>query len=206
MATTVIIPARNEAATIGPLVATFDNHDETHGNIYVILDKETRDGTSELVWANGGCVIHTDKHGKGEVVAQGVSFVAEYAISISHRIILCDGDYTGLTRDHITKIIRDKEGMVIGVPDFPNIDVPEHVITAWPRVSGFRCLPWTMIPENAHGYLLETQLNQIAARDRMQVVPIMMPGLQSPFQWPLSPRRMAALQADKEWGLRNGVL
>ncbi len=205
MATTVIIPARNEEKTIGPIVKMFSQHLTTRGNVYVFIDADSADDTGIPVWENGGCAVRTDKYGKGQVVRAGVDMLAR-AKQLSSRIILCDGDYTGLTTDHITRILTPKRGMVVGVPDFPVIDVPEHVIMAWPQISGFRCLPVGLIPEDAHGYLLETQLNLLAIKRRMLITKIMMPGLISPFQWPLPPRRMRELQRDRDWGTRNGYL
>lgn len=206
MATTVIIPARNEEATIGPIVGQFTTFPGEEMHVYVGLDADTTDKTSEVTldW-EGVPIPYTNIRGKGQIIAATVDAL-EKAGLISHRIILCDGDYTGLTWDHIARIIKPVQGMTVGIPDWPDCEVPEHVTLAWPRVSGFRCLPWTMIPRNAHGYLLETQLNQQAARDKMPVREVFMPGLKSPFQWPLSPKRMAELVRDKEWGTRNGVL
>jgi hypothetical protein len=96
--------------------------------------------------------------------------------------------------------------MIIGVPDYPDIDVPAHVINAWHRVSGFRCLPWTMIPHDAHGYLLESQLNLIAVRRRLPILSLFMPGLKAPFTWPFTDRRLRELQRDQRWGKTHGIL
>src|SRR6266851_1614496 len=205
MATAVIIPARNEEKTIGAIVKTFNDHPETRGDIFVFEDADSTDNTGRLVWENGGCAVHVDKRGKGQVVKAGLDMLFKNS-DLSSRIMLCDGDYIGLTTDHITRILKPKRGMTIGVPDFPLIDVPEHVISAWPHISGFRCLPHGLIPDDAHGYMLETQINLMAIKRRMLVSKVMMPGLKSPFEWPLSPQRMRELQRDREWGTRNGLL
>lgn len=205
MATTVIIAARNEEKTIGKIIATFNKHPETQGNVYVGIDADTNDLTSKRVWANHGCAVHTDQRGKGQVVNATLSMVMQHA-HLSHRIILCDGDYTGLTIAHIDKLLTPKDGMTIGVPDWPTQDVPAQAIKAWPLVSGFRCLPYNVIPGNAHGYLLETQINKRVLATFMTIRHVFMNGLKSPFQWPLTQRRMAELERDREWGERNGVL
>jgi hypothetical protein len=207
LATTVIIPARNEEVAISNVVRAFRNHPETRNDVYVAIDKATTDSTPFQAREAGATPIHTHVHGKGQNVYQACLAVSVLPGSCSARIILCDGDYEGLTAEHIEKIlIKFKRGMVIGVPDWPDIDVPSHVTNAWPRASGFRCLPWLMIPADAHGYLLETQLNNRAITMRMPMPFVSMPGLKSPFQWPLTARRMAALQLDREWGTKNGVL
>ena len=207
MATTVIIPARNEQDTIGSIVRVFQAHPETKDNVYVGIDAMTTDRTRERVEdADGVAIPYATHHGKGEVVAWTVN-VLRVAGVITRRVILCDGDYTGLNSGHVDRILDDnRRGMTIGVPDWPEIDVPDHVTMAWPRVSGFRCLPHRLIPMDAHGYLLETQINIAVAKRFLPVRTVMMDGLKSPFQWPMSPRRMAALQADREWGSLHGIL
>lgn len=204
--TTVIIPARNEAKTIGAIVKVFNRIPETRGRIYVGIDGQTTDNTSEEVWANGGCALHTGQLGKGQVVRRVLTMLLDNRpTNLSDRIILCDGDYTGLRPYHIIKI-RSHEGMVIGVPDWPTDAVPQHVINSWPRVSGFRYLPHTLIPKDAHGYLLETQINLAAIKAGVPVRMIPMYGLKSPFQWPLTEKRMAEHQRDKKWGEKHGIL
>ena len=203
--TTVIIPVRNEVKTIGSIVRVFDRHPETHGQVFVAIDAHTHDGTTKEVWDNGGCAFWTGKHGKGEVVFAAVDMLRRSKL-ISDRIILCDGDYTGLRTYHVERIMS-RPGMVIGVPDWPVIDgLPNHVTEAWPRISGFRYLPQYLIPEDAHGYLLETQINLKAIANNVRVRMLPMFGLKSPFQWPMTEQRMAALEADRAWGKEHGVL
>lgn len=203
--TTVIIPARNEEKTIGAIVTAFNNHTETRGRVYVGLDADTTDDTGRVVWAQGGCAFHTNQRGKGQVVTSLIACLRANA-SLSNRIIICDGDYTGLTTDHIQDILNARMGMTIGIPDWPDISIPSHVTNAWPLVSGFRCLPWAMIPSDAHGYLLETQLNLTAIKQKIPIRHIFMEGLKSPFQWPLPIKRMEELKRDRKWGERNGIL
>jgi hypothetical protein len=206
MATTVIIPARNEEATIGPVVGAFTMHPGEEYNVYVAVDAATTDRTALVTLDWGGIPIpYTRIRGKGQLIAAAVRDIAAAGL-ISHRIILCDGDYTGLTFDHIEQITRWDAGMTLGVPDWPDCEVPNHVTTSWPQVTGFRCLPYLMVPADAHGYLLETQLNLAAIRDRMPIKQEFMIGLKAPFRWPLADQRMKELLRDREWGLAHGVL
>lgn len=207
MGTTVIIPCRNEETTIGDIVTVFQNHKETCGNVYVAIDSETTDATAVNTTIRGGNIVDTGVHGKGENVAAAIGMIDR----ISERIILCDGDYTGLKTRHIDRLIHPPKRvkpaeMVIGIPEYPQIAVPSYVIEAWPHVSGFRYLPWFWIPVNAHGYLLETQINKEMFAKNAPVQHVHMTKLIAPFQWPLSDRRMAALQADRLWGKRSGIL
>jgi hypothetical protein len=206
MATAVIIPARNEEKTIGAIVRAFQRHAETSGTVFVGVDGMTIDNTAGRARSMGGIVVDcTGVHGKGEVVAHVTGAMRLLGV-ITDRIILCDADYTGFTAKHVGAILAERAGMTIGVPDMPDLDeIPDHVVKAWPLVSGFRYLPQKLIPENAHGYLLETQLNQAAFRNMEMIRTIPMPGLKSPFRWPLSPRRMEALQQDRKWGQDHGI-
>lgn len=207
MATTVIIPVRNEEKTIGRIVRTFNRFPETKGNVYVGIDADTTDTTIDQITNNGGSFITTGTQGKGQVVSRALEIIQLYKAKISDRIILCDGDYTGLRPQHIYRLMsRTNRGMVIGIPDWPLCEVPAHVTMAWPRVSGFRYLPWKLIPADAHGYLLETQINLAAIKERVPIKLIPMFGLKSPFQWPLTEQRMTELLRDQEWGKENGIL
>lgn len=206
MATAVIIPARNEARTIGKIVAAFNKHPETTGLVLVGIDLDTTDDTSRSVIGAGGTPIPTIVAGKGQVVVQCLHVLRKLSSQISHRIILCDGDYRGFQPEHVERILRPQHGMTIGVPDYPETDIPPEVRKAWPHVSGFRCLPASLVPDTAHGYLLETQLNLVAARIGVRVRHVSMPGLKSPFQWPLSETRQRELERDREWGKKNGIL
>jgi hypothetical protein len=211
--TTVVIPARNEGKTIGAIVEQFSRHSATAGKVYVAMDADTDDNTAEQTWLHGGCPIFTDVHGKGEVIYKALQIIPPEVRT--GRLILCDGDYTGLTREHIDKMLYKhllsigvayESAMVIGVPDWPEGDIPDHVTNAWPRVSGFRSMMWRMVPANAHGYLLETQLNNKAVQEKIPVHTVFLKGLKSPFQWPLTERRMQALAMDQRWGRENGIL
>lgn len=207
VATTVIIPARNEERTIGEIVRVFQQHPQTKDRVFIGIDSDTNDKTAEVAKGYGGIPIRgINAKGKGQVVYQTLKIVYHLPGLLSGRIILCDADYTGLTTDHIDAILRPITGMVIGIPDWPDIDAPPHVFYAWPRVSGFRCIPFPMVPPEAHGYLLETQLNLIAERAKMVIKYVPMDGLKSPFQWPLAKKRMEELERDRDWGTRHGVL
>jgi hypothetical protein len=173
--------------------------------IYVAIDAATTDNTGKIVWDEGGCAFYTAAHGKGENVLAGLKTVAQNGY-ISPRIILCDGDYTGFTTEHIDRILRWPNGMTVGIPDWPDCEVPYHVTMSWPLVSGFRCLPHTLIPNDAHGYLLETQINLRAIKRRMPIHQVTLEGLKAPFTWPLSERRLAAMEADRAWGKEHGIL
>lgn len=206
MATSVIIPARNEETTIAKIVSVFQEHPVTTGRVFVGIDAATVDSTPYQARKAGAHLVRTLTRGKGQTVYGTLLEMSMIRSMLTERIILCDADYEGLTTDHVTRIVSKPRGMTIGVPDWPDIPVPERVTNAWPQVSGFRCLPWAMIPADAHGYLLETQLNIRAIKLRQPIHHVFMNGLKSPFQWPLPERRFNELRRDQEWGTKNGWL
>lgn len=207
MATPVIIPCRNEGSTIGEIVSQFKSHKEV-SDVIVGVDSVTTDDTVKEALKYGAWVYLTGVHGKSEVVNNALKHAREAKIIRSEmdRVILCDGDYTGLTHAHIDRMVNNKPGTVlIGVPDWPKIDVPEFVTKAWPHVSGFRNLPVYAIPHNSHGYLLETMINLFAIRSGMTIEHRFLDGLKSPFQWPMSERRFRAMVTDRQWGMEHGI-
>lgn len=211
MATTVIIPARNEEKTIGNIVAAFSSFPETYRHVYVAIDADTTDKTATETWYYNGVPLQTEARGKGQVVQaalrciRGAAAADPYTV-YSERIMLCDGDYTGLTTEHIAAMFTHQDGMTIGIPDWPADAVPEHVIKAWPRISGFRYLPVKLVPEDAHGYLLETQINLRAVKWKVKPYFKVLEGLRSPFTWPLPDQRMKELIRDRDWGRNHGIL
>jgi hypothetical protein len=199
----VIIPARNEESTIGAIVRTFNNHPQTSNSVYVIIDGATTDSTGKVAYDNGAHVTETMFRGKGQIVRRGLTLIRNRT---NPRFLLCDADYTGLSTAHIDKMLKIPSGVTIGVPDWPEVPVPYNVVRSWPQVSGFRYLPRALVPKDAHGYLLETQINIQAIKAYMPRYLVMLEGLKARFQWPLSDERMAELLRDKEWGERKGIL
>lgn len=198
----VIIPARNEEATIGPIVRTFVSHSEISG-VVVAIDAETTDNTAKEAERSGAHIVYSERTGKGEVVVDGLRGFKYHRVD---RLILCDGDYTGLTTQHIDFLIRINTGMTIGIPEWPDCPVPIDVLRAWPHVSGLRFVPRAIIPINAKGYLLETQMNLLAIKYYIPRYFAYMEGLKARFTWPLPKRRHEELLRDRRWGEMMGIL
>ncbi|MBC7132134.1 MAG: glycosyltransferase [Roseovarius sp.] len=67
----VIIPARNEAATIGAVVATM--RAMAHVAEVVVIDNASDDGTAEAARGAGAVVLHEARRGMGHAVRRGVA-------------------------------------------------------------------------------------------------------------------------------------
>lgn len=205
----VVIPARNEAATIGPIVALFATH-PLISRVIVSVDADTDDPTMEYAIDSGATdtITGTRNRGKGQCVTFGLWRVS------TPRVIFCDADLRGLTHEHITHLTHPTEGMIIGVPDFPR---PSELIAtgqprkwaarlhlAWPLVSGQRSVPTDLARSlNLHGYLMEAQLNQAVKGRNLPIDYCELHGLRSPFI--LSDTRMAEMDRDRQWAIDNHI-
>jgi glycosyltransferase involved in cell wall biosynthesis len=194
--TDVIIPARNEAKTIGPIVETLADNPNV-GQIIVCCDSCDDDTDMYALMHGAHHALISKWGGKGQAVMAGLDLVA------TDYVMFCDADYTGLTQEHIDAVLCHCPGMVVGIPDIPP-EYPEHRLWAWPWCSGIRAVPTVLtLPLILHGYLMETQLNLAAKHAQIGVRFAWLHGLKSP--WNMSEERIAAMQADYEWGKEHGV-
>lgn len=202
----VIIPARDEAASIANVLCAFLPVQERIGDLFVIVDDATADDTEErarlAVEATPWRVIRKPAvRGKG----QCVSFAMERVTSAL--TMFCDADWRGLSTEHITQLADAADGrtMVLGVPEYPR-DVPLHVTNAWQWVTGMRMVPtWAVNEMQFHGYLMEHQINQQARKCGLDVKAELLHGARSPFEYPLPLWRYFEGESDRQWGIDNGV-
>jgi glycosyltransferase involved in cell wall biosynthesis len=202
----VVIPARNEQETIGRIVSIFRTHPAI-GKIIVAVDSDTGDDTAVLAEAaigdmRNGWVLPGAGRGKGQCVRRGMEEVS------TDYVIFCDADLTGLTADHVSRLIleavMDTFTMTIGVPDVPS-NCPIERIWAWPWVSGERCVPTALIrPLFLHGYLMETQINQAAQAAGIGVHFEWLRNLKSSYY--MSERRIREMERDRHFGIEHGIL
>jgi glycosyltransferase involved in cell wall biosynthesis len=195
----VVIPARNEAATIGPIVASFRRHRRI-GRVIVALDMDTTDDTAGIAYAAGAVITGGIDSGKGQVVNHALLEVD------SQDVIFCDADYRNLSQWHISRICAYKNTHVqlIGAPDIPD-NYPPSKEWAWPWVSGFRRVPTILARSvDLHGYLMEVQLNDACRRYGIPTMMTRLIGLVSPYE--MTETRTSERDRDFAWGVKNGVL
>lgn len=209
MAVDVVIPARNEEATIGDVIRALDAHPDIH-RIIVVVDADTTDDTETRAYIAGAHNLcrNDGVRGKGQLVTHGLSHVE------TERVLFCDADIYGLTRNHISQLLTayTPDEMVIGVPDFPpleaiagNLAVTNTIIWAWPWVSGQRCmLTTTARSVELHGYLMEAQLNAANHLAGQPVRLTRLEGLVSPFN--MNDKRIAERDRDYRYGVQHGIL
>lgn len=94
----VIIPARNEAETIAPIVRAFQSVNEV-GLIIVAVDSTT-DDTIPILKDMNVAYIEGEWNGKGQAVKAALEHIE------SMRTVLCDADLTGFTFEHASILAR----------------------------------------------------------------------------------------------------
>lgn len=104
----ILIPTLNEAATIGQLIKDFRK--EGFSNILVI-DGNSRDGTGQIVEAEGAKVVMQTGKGKGQAMIQAFGLIN------SPYIVMVDGDGTYLAseaRSILKPVLEGRADHVIG--------------------------------------------------------------------------------------------
>jgi glycosyltransferase involved in cell wall biosynthesis len=200
----VIIPARNEEKTVGRILAAFMVHPGIR-NVNLVIDPDTTDATYQRARnligeksRNNVRIIHSNESGKGQCISQAMPFIR------ARKLILCDADLQEFTHRHVTQLLTGNVNeQLILVPRYPTNVLP--VITeSWPWVSGQRCVPASVARAvNFHGYLVEVQLNTAMGRIGIKTRFQFADDLISPFR--MTPERLAEMEQDRLWGMRNGV-
>lgn len=201
MRTDVVIPARNVETTISPILDTLRLCSAIN-NIIVCIDADSTDDTEKKAHKSRVKLLPSDLgiRGKGQLIRAGLKWVE------SDHVLFMDSDYIGFTNEHLRVMTTaPHRAILIGVPEFPYQDVPPQVISSWPWVSGIRLVPTPLVASlELHGYLMEVQINQEAARIGLGYRFRHLTGLTSPYR--MTPLRAQERERDRVWGLANGVL
>jgi glycosyltransferase involved in cell wall biosynthesis len=171
-----VIPARNEAETVGDVVATAAASplvDEI-----IVIDGQSDDGTAEAAAARGARVIVAEQDGKGEAMAAGV------AATEADIICFLDGDLTGLRPYHVDRLVRTvasgSAGMACGLFDRGPLQ-NRIFLHLMPILTGERALRRdlfeSLAPEDITGDRIEAALNSRAAELELPVAAFVCTGM-----------------------------
>ncbi|HEX2463216.1 MAG TPA: glycosyltransferase [Thermoanaerobaculia bacterium] len=167
MRVAAIIPAWNEAETIGPVIAAALSA-RTVGEV-IVVDNGSTDATAEVAASYGVRVIVEPIQGKGEAMRRGV------ASTDADTIVFLDADLYGLEPRHVdalaNRILSGRADMACGLCDRGSTrnTLGLHYL---PILSGQRALRRDLFealaPEEASGYRVEVALNSLVAQRKLR--------------------------------------
>jgi glycosyltransferase involved in cell wall biosynthesis len=174
--TAAIIPARNEANTVGGVVyAALDARlvDEV-----IVVDNGSTDGTGTVAASHGARVVEAPAPGKGEAMMAGV------AATGADVIVFLDADLVVLRPHHVDSLVElvrnGQADMACGLFDRGPVKNP-FFLAGLPVLTGQRALHRGLFeqlePKDIRGYRVEAALNMLVMGNDLVRVNRVLPGL-----------------------------
>jgi glycosyltransferase involved in cell wall biosynthesis len=162
-----IIPAWNEAETIGPVIAAARRASSV--DEVIVVDNDSSDHTADMAAAYGVRVLFEPIQGKGEAMTRGV------ASTTADVIVFLDADLLGLEPRHVDALVRKvlsgEADMACGLCDRGSTLNTLH-LHHLPILSGQRALDRRLFealePDEASGYKVEAALNSLVAQRKLR--------------------------------------
>ncbi|MGH9265954.1 MAG: glycosyltransferase, partial [Acidimicrobiales bacterium] len=162
----VVIPARNEAATVADVVSAARACRFVRE--VVVVDDASDDGTAGRAAAAGAKVVRREAGSGSKAHAMEVGVAA----SDAEAILFCDADCVGLTAAHLDGIcvpfVEGRAAMSVGFFDYGLLN---PLVLRFPPTSGERVVPrwvWDAVrPEKRSGYSIEIMINEVIAEGRL---------------------------------------
>lgn len=161
MTTTAVLPAYNEAKTVGDVVDAAEGANLV--DHVLVVDNGSTDDTGRVAKEHGAEVIFHPQGGKGEAMAAGVAATA------AGLLVFLDTDLTGLRPTHVDKLVA---AVTVGGADMSSGLVDRGSAKNWfilnllPRLNGQRALRRELFEslslEDIAGYRVEAALNSRA--------------------------------------------
>ena len=162
--TAAIIPAWNEAATVGAVVyAALDARlvDEV-----IVVDNASTDATAAEAAAHGARVVSEPVPGKGQAMRAGVAAAGDAEV-----VVFLDADLVGLRPDHVDTLVATvasgRAAMACGLFDRGPVANPIF-LASLPVLTGQRALRRELFDALAAadiaGYRVEAALNSLVAQ------------------------------------------
>ena len=166
----IIVPARDEAATIADVVEACKGC--AHTRDVIVVDDGSADGTGDIAEAAGVRVVRRPPHEGG---SKAHAMEAGIAATDADAFLFVDADCIGLTAAHLDDICRPfVEGRAVMSLGWFDYGVWNPVVNRFPPTTGERVIPrwvWDAIPpEKREGYTIEWMINEVIAEGRLPTV------------------------------------
>ena len=174
---TAVIPAWNEATTVGAVV--YAALDARLVDDVVVVDNASSDGTATVAAAHGARVVYEPVPGKGEAMRAGVTAAADADV-----IVFLDADLVGLQPHHVDRLVAPvldgDADMACGLFDRGPLANPVF-LRRLPVLTGQRAVRrWLfdqLDADDVRGYRVEAALNSLVAQRGLVRHDEIVPGL-----------------------------
>jgi glycosyltransferase involved in cell wall biosynthesis len=162
--TAAVIPAWNEAATVGAVV--FAALDARLVDEVIVVDNASTDATAAVAAAHGARVVPEPTPGKGQAMLAGVAAVPDADV-----VVFLDADLVGLRPDHVNGLVETvrsgEAAMACGLFDRGPVANPIF-LGSLPVLTGQRALRREVFDglrvADVAGYRVEAALNSLVAQ------------------------------------------
>jgi glycosyltransferase involved in cell wall biosynthesis len=177
----VIIPARDEAATVAAVVGAALGCAFTRD--VLVVDDGSSDGTADAAAAAGARVVRRGEGGgRDPSGSKAHAMEAGVAASDAEAFLFCDADCIGLTAAHLDAVCRPfvegRAAMSVGWFDY---GLWNSLVVRLAPTTGERVVPrwvWDAVPPaKRHGYSIEIMLNEVIAESRLPTTARTMAGV-----------------------------
>ncbi len=202
MRVAAVIPARNEATTVGTVVAAALRAGSVSD--VVVVDNASTDATAAVASAAGARVVACHEKGKGQAMAVGVAAVD------ADVVVFLDADLLGLRPEHVDRLVLELEDDVAMAMGLFDRGAMQNAIflNALPILTGQRSLRRELFalldPEDYRGYKVEAALNALCRDLGMRTRAFVCDGL---FHRPKEEKEDSAVVGflKKQWMLLTAV-